>query len=121
NTHVSTNPAMKPRIEKSIVVLEEVTSAVSLSKRCAELADNATSNTRVRRLPVPHRGSASMSSKDADLILVNGRIATQDERRSMVQALAIKDGQILATGSDAETSLHQGSTIALNVRTLIPG
>ena len=35
-----------------------------------------------------------MSSKDADLILVNGRIATQDERRSIVQALAIKDGQL---------------------------
>jgi len=62
-----------------------------------------------------------MSSKDADLILVNGRIATQDERRSMVQALAIKDGQILATGSDAEISLYQGSKIALNGRTVIPG
>jgi predicted amidohydrolase YtcJ len=62
-----------------------------------------------------------MSSKDADLILVNGRIATQDERRSMVQALAIKDGQILASGSDAEISRYQGSKIDLNGRTVIPG
>src|SRR5438270_8539537 len=112
---------MKPRIEESIVVLEEVTSAVSLSKRCAELADNATYNPRVRRLPVPHRGSASMSSKDADLILLNGRIATQDERRSLVQALAVKDGRILATGTDAEISGYQGRRIDLNGRTVIPG
>ena len=52
-----------------------------------------------------------MSPKDADLILLNGRIATQDERRSMVQALAIKDGRILATGSDAEISAYQGRKI----------
>src|SRR5438046_9241767 len=96
---------MKPRIEESIVMLEEVTSAMSLSKTCAELADNAT----------------SMSSKDADLILLNGRIATQDERRSMVQALASKDGRILATGSDVEISRYQGRKIDLNGRTVIPG
>ena len=62
-----------------------------------------------------------MSPKDADLILLNGRIATQDERRSMVQALAIKDGRILATGSDAEIGGYQGRKIDLNGRTVIPG
>src|SRR5258708_14532175 len=39
----------------------------------------------------PAAAPAAMSPKDADLILLNGRIATQDERRSMVQALAIKE------------------------------
>src|SRR5947208_10708716 len=96
---------MKPRIEESIVMLEEVTSAMSLSKTCAELADNAT----------------SMSSKDADLILLNGRIATQDERRSMVQALAIKDGRILAIGTDAEMARYKGASVDLHGRTAIPG
>jgi len=62
-----------------------------------------------------------MSPKDADLILLNGRIATQDERRSMVQALAIKDGRILATGGDAEIRGYQGRRIDLNGRTVIPG
>ncbi len=62
-----------------------------------------------------------MSPKDADLILLNGRIATQDERRSMVQALAIKDGRVLATGSDAEIRGYQGRSIDLNGRTVIPG
>ncbi len=62
-----------------------------------------------------------MSRKDADLILFNGRIATQDERRSMMQALAIKDGRILATGTDAEIGGYQGRKIDLNGRTVIPG
>ena len=62
-----------------------------------------------------------MSSKGADLILFNGRIATQDERRSMVQAIAIKDGRILTSGSDAEISGYQGRRIDLNGRTAIPG
>jgi predicted amidohydrolase YtcJ len=42
------------------------------------------------------------SSDTADLILANGRVATQDAARSMVQALAIGDGRVLAAGSDAE-------------------
>ena len=62
-----------------------------------------------------------MSPKDADLIFLNGRIATQDERRSVVQALAIKDGRILATGSGAEIRGYQGRSIDLNGRTVIPG
>jgi len=62
-----------------------------------------------------------MSPKDADLILLNGRIATQDQRRSVVQALTIKDGRILATGSDAEIGRDQGRKIDLNGRTVIPG
>jgi predicted amidohydrolase YtcJ len=57
----------------------------------------------------------------ADLVLLNGRIATQDEKRSMVQALAIKDGRVLATGSDAEMSRFQGQKVNLGGRTVIPG
>ena len=50
-----------------------------------------------------------MQTLTADLVLFNGRIATQDDRRSMVQAVAIKDGRVLATGSDAEISRFQAS------------
>jgi len=60
----------------------------------------------------------------ADLVLLNGRIATQDERRSMVQAVAIKDGRIYATGDDAAVIRYRGNstrTIDLNRRTVIPG
>ena len=57
----------------------------------------------------------------ADLTLYNGRIATQDERRTMAQALAIKDGRVLAAGSDADLSRYAGKRIDLNGRTVIPG
>jgi len=62
-----------------------------------------------------------VSPRDADLILLNGRIATQDERRCIVQALAIKNGRVLATGNDAEIGGYQGQRIDLNGRTVIPG
>ena len=64
------------------------------------------------------------SATQADSILLNGRIATQDERRSQVSALAIKDGLILATGDDAAMTAHRGPAtrvIDLNGRTAIPG
>ena len=40
-------------------------------------------------------GGCSMATKDTelDVILMNGRIATQDERRSFAQAVAIQDGR----------------------------
>ncbi len=38
----------------------------------------------------------------ADSIYVNGKIVTVDAEDSIVSALAIKDGKILAVGSDAE-------------------
>jgi predicted amidohydrolase YtcJ len=60
----------------------------------------------------------------ADLTLSNGRIATQDQRGSTVQAIAIKDGRVLATGDDAAVAALRGPAtrdIDLNGRTVIPG
>jgi predicted amidohydrolase YtcJ len=37
-----------------------------------------------------------MNQQPSDLILHNGKIATQDDRRSLVQAAAIRDGKFLA-------------------------
>src|SRR5882672_1095326 len=61
------------------------------------------------------------ATSDADLVLFNGRIATQDERRSIVEALAIKDGRVVATGTDAEMSAFEARRIDLGGRTVIPG
>ncbi len=58
------------------------------------------------------------------LILHNGLIATQDERRSFAQAVAIKDGHFLAVGTDREIlALRQPDTevIDLGGRTVVPG
>jgi len=60
----------------------------------------------------------------ANLLLVNGRIATQDDRQSFVTALAIKNGRIHATGDTATIMAHKGSAtrvVELNGRTVIPG
>ena len=65
-----------------------------------------------------------MNEQPADLILHNGKIATQDDRRSIVEALAIRDGKFLAVGSDREVMRFrdQGTKlIDLRKRTVIPG
>src|ERR1700683_3193215 len=65
-----------------------------------------------------------MNQQPADLILHNGKIATQDDRRSLVQAAAIRDGKFLAVGSDFDVMRYRGDNtklIDLNIRTVIPG
>jgi predicted amidohydrolase YtcJ len=65
-----------------------------------------------------------MNQQPADLVLHNGKIATQDDRRSVAKAVAIRDGKFLAVGNDAEIMrLHCDRTklIDLNQRTVIPG
>ena len=65
-----------------------------------------------------------MNQHPADLILHNGKIATQDDRRSVVEAAAIRDGKFLAIGSDREVMRSRNERtklIDLNKRTVIPG
>src|SRR4051812_49040983 len=60
----------------------------------------------------------------ADVIVRNGRVATQDDRRSFAQAVAISDGKILAVGTDHDVLKRRGdSTQVIDVggRTIIPG
>src|SRR5216684_1550690 len=68
--------------------------------------------------------SPSLIGTPADLLLVNGRIATQDARQSFVSALAIKDGRVHATGDTQAIMAYKGPAtrvIELNSRTVIPG
>lgn len=61
---------------------------------------------------------------DAELILKNGRIATQDDRRSFATAVAIKGGRFAAVGSDKDVESLRGAqtqVIDLEGRTVIPG
>ncbi|MCC7271528.1 MAG: amidohydrolase family protein, partial [Alphaproteobacteria bacterium] len=60
----------------------------------------------------------------ADLVLRNGRIVTLDAADRTVQALAARDGRIVATGSDADIEGITGpgtEVIDLAGRTAIPG
>ena len=67
-----------------------------------------------------------MATKEmqADLILMNGRIATQDERCSFAQAVAIQNGRFASVGSNEQIMAIRGpntEVIDLGGRTVIPG
>jgi predicted amidohydrolase YtcJ len=62
--------------------------------------------------------------KPAQLILFHGRILTVDSRDSVAQALAVRDGKIIAVGTDQEILRLAGAAtqrIDLNGRTATPG
>jgi predicted amidohydrolase YtcJ len=68
--------------------------------------------------------TAHAQTPAADTILTNGKVITLDARSSVAQALAIRDGKVLATGSDADIRRYannQTHTIDLGGRTVIPG
>src|SRR6202047_3024408 len=65
-----------------------------------------------------------MNNPTADVIAYNGKIATQNEQRSIVEAVVIRDGRFLAAGTDGEVLAltgEQTKVINLNRRTTIPG
>ena len=60
----------------------------------------------------------------ADWVLTNGQILTVDENFDIVEAMAIKDGRILATGSDEQMMGYAGTdTRQTNLigKTVVPG
>ena len=63
-------------------------------------------------------------AQDADLVLVNGKIVTVDDRFSIAQALAIRGQRIVAVGTNADVEKLKGPqtrTMDLAGRTVIPG
>ncbi|MGB9174155.1 MAG: amidohydrolase family protein, partial [Bradyrhizobium sp.] len=68
--------------------------------------------------------AAPASANPPDLLLVNGKIITQDAASSVKQALAIEGERIAATGSSEELRKLAGPStkiIDLGGRTVIPG
>jgi len=68
--------------------------------------------------------SLAASAQTADLVLVNGKVVTVDDRFSIAQAIAIKSERIIAVGSNADIEKRKGPatrTIDLQRRTVIPG
>ena len=69
-------------------------------------------------------GMAPASADPADLLLVNGKIITQDAASSVKEAIAIEAGRITATGSATDLRKLAGPStrvIDLGGRTVIPG
>src|SRR5580698_9604065 len=73
-------------------------------------------------LAVP--GIAMGSDAPADVIVLNGRIHTQDASRSIAEALAIRGNTILAVGSNQRVSSLKGpktQVVDLAGRLVLPG
>jgi predicted amidohydrolase YtcJ len=69
-------------------------------------------------------GAAPLAAQSPDTVLVNGKVVTVDSQFSVRQAIAIRDGKIVATGSTADVQKLAGSStrvIDLQGRTVIPG
>jgi predicted amidohydrolase YtcJ len=74
-------------------------------------------------------GVASAEAQQAefnapDLVLINGKVLTLDERSTVTEAIAVRDGKILATGSSASIkSLAGAKTRVLDAsgKTVVPG
>ncbi len=69
-------------------------------------------------------GAAPAWSQEADTVLVNGKIVTVDSASSTHEALAVRDGRIVAVGRSADIRKLAGTrtrTIDLAGRTVIPG
>ena len=78
----------------------------------------------VAALCIPGAGCSGPSSEIADLVLHNGKVVTVDATVPDGEAVAVRDGRILAVGSDAEMDAFIGSdteVIDLEGQLAIPG
>ena len=68
--------------------------------------------------------SVALAQQPADLVLVNGKIVTVDDRFTIAQALAVRGDRIVAVGTNAEIGKLAGAgtrRIDLGGRTVTPG
>ena len=71
-----------------------------------------------------NRESTERSSTSADMIIINGKIATLAEPLAFESSLAIKDGLIIAVGTESGIMHYKGENtkvIDVSGRTIIPG
>jgi predicted amidohydrolase YtcJ len=68
--------------------------------------------------------NSASAQAPADIVLLNGKIVTVDDRFTIAEALAIKGERILAVGTNVEIEKHKGPltrVLDLGRRTVIPG
>src|SRR5690606_451392 len=68
--------------------------------------------------------AAPVAQEPAELVLRGGRVVTVDDELGTVEALAAKDGRIVAVGSDEAIAAHIGEgtrIVELDGRLAIPG
>jgi hypothetical protein len=75
-------------------------------------------------LPLAQRSQAQSTLAQSTLVLLNGKILTLDPKFSTAEAVAIRDGRIIAAGPSADVKKLAGGQarlIDLQGRTVIPG
>ncbi len=68
--------------------------------------------------------ASMVSAETATLIFKNGKVITLDSKSKIAEAIAIRDGKILAVGNNAEMKPFQGEqtkVVSLDGKTVIPG
>src|SRR5262249_38076411 len=61
-------------------------------------------------------------AEEADLVLTNGNVYTVNDRQSLAQAIAAKDGRVVFVGSsDQAKKCRAAKVIGLDGRTVAPG
>jgi predicted amidohydrolase YtcJ len=85
-----------------------------------------TFSTAARRLAVATLAAIAVAAQaqPADLIVTNAKVVTLDARSTIAQALAVRDGRILAVGDKADVQRLAGAgtrTVDAGGRTVIPG
>jgi len=77
--------------------------------------------------PLPSQSASSAIGKaiaEADIIYINAEVVTVNDAQPTAEAVAVKDGKILAVGSEAEISQFKSNTtqiIDLNGKVMVPG
>src|SRR5271170_4112082 len=69
-------------------------------------------------------GAAAPAPAPADLVLIHGKVHTEDASRSLAQALAIRGNTIVAVGTDESVAAFVGPntrTVDLGGRVVLPG
>src|SRR5437588_12806718 len=67
---------------------------------------------------------ALAAAQPADVVFVNGRVVTVDDRFTVAQAMAVRGERVAAVGSNGEIDKLKGPatrTVDLGGRTVIPG
>src|SRR5579864_5701282 len=67
---------------------------------------------------------AAAAQAPADLVLLHGRIHTEDSGRRIAQALAVRGNNVVAVGTDADVQAFVGAqtrTVDLRGRVVMPG
>ncbi|MEH2549136.1 putative amidohydrolase YtcJ [Bradyrhizobium sp. AZCC 2262] len=73
---------------------------------------------------ITHAAAEQMGVSPAELVLIKGKILTMDLGSTVAEALAVRDGKILAVGSNAAIKLFEGpqtQVIDLAGKTVVPG